>query len=159
MPTVENSISTGNSNRAIPCERFQSSAMIDDKAALVGVLGEGAQGLRFGGCHDDAAEFVVTRRAADSDGFLDLKPEDTPRTAIVEFDDKVVHRIALAILLNGNAGDIAGQTGGTLVAQEMREIIGDDRIFVCKASTAGQFGGSWFLFKCVGQGGPPGSIC
>jgi hypothetical protein len=70
-------------------------------------------------------------------------------------DDKVVHRIAM--LLNGYAGDIPWQTGGALVAEEMREIVRYDRVFVCKARTAGQFSGSWFLFKCVGQGGPAGN--
>jgi hypothetical protein len=65
----------------------------------------------------------------------------------------------LAILLNGNAGDIAGQTGGTLVAQEMREIIGDDRVFVCKARTAGQLGGAGFCSSVSVKAARRESIC
>lgn len=36
----------------------------------------------------------------------------------------------------------------------MREVIGDNRVFVCETRATGQFGGSWFLIKYVGQGIP-----
>jgi hypothetical protein len=47
---------------------------------------------------------------------------------------------------------------GALVAQQVCEKISDDRVFIGEARTAGQFGGSWFLFNCFGQGSLPESI-
>ena len=119
--------------------------MFDDKAALVGAVGEGVQGLCFDSRGDDGAEVFV--RAADGHGPFDLKPEDTTRTGFVELDDKVVHGVAMALLLHSDAGDDARLASGALAAQEVRKIIGTYGVFIGEARATGQFSRCCFVVR------------
>jgi hypothetical protein len=134
---------------AISRERLRK----DDKSTRVRVFDEGSGSLRLHSRRDDLFEFLIG--AADGDGALDLKFERFVRTVIVETHDDIIHGMAVALPLNSDAGDNARPACRALVPEQMREVIGDDRVFVCKPRTAGQFGGGRFLFKCVGQGIPP----
>jgi hypothetical protein len=109
--------------------------------------------LRFHSRRDDLFEFLIG--AADGDGALNLKFERFIRTGIVEANDDIIHGMAVALPLNSDAGDNAGLACRALVPEQMREVIGDDRVFVCKPRAAGQLGGGRFFLKCVGQGIPP----
>jgi hypothetical protein len=131
--------------------------VLDNEAAQVGAFGEGRHALRLGRGLDDGAEILIGCGTANREGAFDLKPEGPGLAGIVERNNKVIHRIALATLLDGNAGNDAGLASSALVPQEMRKIIGDDGVFISEARAAGQLGGSWFLFKCIGQGAPPGN--
>jgi hypothetical protein len=128
-------------------ERTQrvSRDIIDDESALVGAFGEGGQGLGLGGCGDDAAEFVVRGRAAYGHGILDLEAKNATRPGLVEFNNEVIHGIAMALLLHSNAGHHARLSGSAFSAQQMCEVIRDYGAFVGKARTAGQFSRCWFL--------------
>lgn len=73
---------------------------------------------------------------------------------VVETDYHIIHGMAVALLLNRDADHNARLACRALVPKQMREVIGDDRVFVGEARTACQLGGGRFLFKCVGQGAP-----
>ena len=108
------------------------------KPHLSASFGESIQSLCFDGRGDNGAEVFVC--GADRHRSLDLKAEDPLCANVIEFDDKVVHGIAMALLLNGNAGDEARLTCRPVASQELREVVGDNGVFVSKACSSGQFG-------------------
>ena len=63
----------------------------------------------------------------------------------MKLDDKIIHRLAVARLLDGNAAYTAVLKHRLLTAEKSRQIIGDHLVFVSEASATGQFGG-WCLF-------------
>jgi hypothetical protein len=85
---------------------------------------------------NDGAEILIGWGTASREGAFDLEPKVPGLAGIVENDNKVIHRVALATLLDGNAGNDAGLASGALVPPEMRKIVGDDGVFVSEARAA-----------------------
>ena len=84
-------------------------------------------------------EFLIGRGPTDRNGFLDLKTKDPPRTYVVGFDDQIVHRVAVALLLHRNTCDDACKPGSAFAAQQLGDIICNDGVFIREASAASQF--------------------
>ena len=77
--------------------------MFDDEPTLIYTSCEIVGRLCFDSCRDNPAEIFVT--AADGQGTFDLEAENPLSAKLIELYDKVVHRVAVALLLHGNAGD------------------------------------------------------
>ena len=92
--------------------------MLDDKTAFIGTFGESPKGLGLDRCGNDPAKFFVGRSPADRRRSFDLEAENALRAYVIEFDNKVIHRIAMALLLNGDARDETHLAGNALPAQK-----------------------------------------
>lgn len=66
---------------------------------------------------------------------------------VVETDYHIIHGMAVALLLNRDADHNARLACRALVPKQMREVIGDDRVFVGETRTACQLGGGRFCLS------------
>ena len=90
---------------------------------------------------EDVAEILVSRGPAHRDRGLHLKTQHSWAVSISKLDDKIIHRLAVARLLDRNAAYTAVLKHRLLTAEKSRQIIGDHLVFVGEASATGQFGG------------------
>jgi hypothetical protein len=95
---------------------------------------------------EDVAEIPVRSGSAHRDRGLHLKTKRSPAVGVSKLDDQVIHRLAVACLLDGCAADSAALKHRPLPTEKSGQIIGDDLVFIGEASATGEFGGCGLFF-------------
>ena len=114
---------SGESSEGICCH------MLDRKSVDIEIRLKVWRGACCHSTRHDFAKVGVRGSRANGDPPLHLKAQPTPSIAVIEFDDYIVHRMALPLLLDGNTRDDPFLPGSTFLAQEGSEVVRDDRIF------------------------------
>jgi hypothetical protein len=109
--------------------------VLDDKSTRVRIFNKGGRCLSLYSRSNDLFELRIG--TADGDRVLNLKFERFIGSGIVETYNDIIHGMAEALPLNSDAGDNAGLACRALTPEQMREVIGDDRVFVCDPRAPG----------------------
>jgi hypothetical protein len=107
----------------------------------------GREGLGFGRCTDDTAKIFVGCGTADNHRSFNLETENPRRSHVIEFDNKIIHGVAMALLLNGDTRDETRLASSSPTPQKLGKIVCDNGVLVTKPGAAGQLGRCWLAFR------------
>jgi hypothetical protein len=92
--------------------------VLDDESANIDIPVEGRKGLRGNSCSYNPSKLIVFRSAAYRDRSFDLEAKNPFRARVIKLDNKVIHGISMALLLNRNTRNEAHLAYGSFSAQK-----------------------------------------
>lgn len=114
--------------------------MLRDKSIAIQIALEVGGSARCHSAGHDLTEIGIRGRRADAKLPFDLKTQPPTNTRIIEFNDKIVHRMTVPRLLHGHPLHDPALACGMLLAQQSGKIICDDGVLVRETRAACQLG-------------------